>query len=202
MIVIGVTGGIGSGKSTVSGMLAELGAVILNADIVGHEAYLPHQNVWEQVVEAFGKDILNERDEVVRSKLGEKVFGHPEELRRLNAIVHPWMYKRMVGLLDDLRAKGTRVAVLEAALLFEAGWEPLVDQVWVTDADEEQVISRLQQRNGMSEQQVRDRIKAQMPTAERVRRGDVIIDANGTLEDMKTQVARLWDEKLAAVAKG
>jgi len=202
VIVIGVTGGIGSGKSTVSGMLAELGAVILNADIVGHEAYLPHQNVWEQVVEAFGKDILNERDEVVRSKLGEKVFGHPEELRRLNAIVHPWMYKRMVGLLDDLRAKGTRVAVLEAALLFEAGWEPLVDQVWVTDADEEQVISRLQQRNGMSEQQVRDRIKAQMPTAERVRRGDVIIDANGTLEDMKTQVARLWDEKLAAVAKG
>src|SRR5687767_13304460 len=117
-------------------MLAELGAVILNADIVGHEAYLPHQNVWQDVVDAFGRDILNERDEVERPKLGAIVFKDPAALKTLNGIVHPWMYRRMEHLLEELRTKRTPVVVLEAALLFEAGWTPLVDEIWVTSVSE------------------------------------------------------------------
>ncbi len=196
MLVIGLTGGIGTGKSTVAGILAELGGVILNADIVGHEAYLPHQNVWQEVVDAFGREILNERDEVERSKLGAIVFKDPETLKRLNAIVHPWMYKRMDQLLEELRTKRTPVAVLEAALLFDAGWTPLVDEVWVTDAPEEVILQRLQHRNGMSGQQVRDRMKAQLPAGERLRRANVVVDTSGAIDEVREQVKKLWEQRV------
>lgn len=196
MLTIGLTGGIGTGKSTVSGMLAELGAVILNADIVGHEAYLPHQNVWQDVVDAFGREILNERDEVERSKLGAIVFKDPGALKRLNEIVHPWMYRRMEQLLEELRTKRTPVVVLEAALLLEANWTPLVDEVWVTSASEKQVLERLQQRNGMTVQQIQERMKAQLPDEERVLKTDVVIETNGTVEDVRAQVKKLWDQRV------
>lgn len=196
MLTIGLTGGIGTGKSTVSGMLAELGAVILNADIVGHEAYLPHQNVWQDVVDAFGRGILNERDAVDRSKLGAIVFKDPRALQRLNGIVHPWIYRRMEHLLEELRTKRTPVVVLEAALLFEANWTPLVDEVWVTSASEEQVLERLQQRNGMTVQQIQDRMKVQLSNEERVKNANVVIDTNGTVDDVRTQVKKLWDERV------
>ena len=202
MLVIGLTGGIGSGKSTVSTMLAELGAVILNADLVGHEAYLPHQHVWGGVVEAFGREILGEQDEVDRRRLGAIVFQDPEALKRLNSIVHPWMYRRMGELLKELGAKGTRVAVLEAALLIEAHWTPLVDQVWVTQASEERVIERLQARNGLTPEQVRDRIRAQMPVEERARQAEVVLDTNGALEAVRVKVRESWETKVAALTKG
>ena len=196
MLVIGLTGGIGSGKSTVSVMLAELGAPILNADLVGHEAYLPHQNVWQVVVEAFGRGILNEREEVDRRKLGALVFEDPEALKRLNQIVHPWMYRRMEGLLQDLKHRGTQVVVLEAAVLIEAGWAPLVDQVWVTVASDENVVKRLQARNGLTEEQVLSRIKTQMPSEERLRHANAVIDTNGTVEEVRAQVRQLWNVKV------
>lgn len=196
MLTIGLTGGIGTGKSTVSGMLAELGAVILNADIVGHEAYLPHQNVWQDVVDAFGREILNERDEVERAKLGAIVFKDPEALKRLNGIVHPWMYRRMEQLLEELRTKRTPVVVLEAALLFEANWTPLVDEIWVTSTSEERVLERLQKRNGMTVEQIRERMKAQLSDAERVKRANVVMDTNGTVDDVRAQVKKLWDERV------
>ena len=202
MLTIGLTGGIGTGKSTVSGMLAELGAVILNADIVGHEAYLPHQNVWQDVVDAFGREILNERDEVDRPKLGAIVFGDQAALQRLNGIVHPWMYRRMEYLLEELRTKRTPVVVLEAALLFEANWTPLVDEVWVTSASEEPVLQRLQHRNGMTVQQIRDRMKTQLSNEERAKNADVVIDTNGTVNDVRAQVKKLWDEKVGVASHG
>ena len=197
MKTIGLTGGIGSGKSTVSATLAELGATILNADLVGHEAYLPHQNVWQDVVDAFGRGILNEQDEVDRTKLGPIVFGSPEALQKLNSIVHPWMYKRMDGMLGDLRNKGTQVVVLEAAILIEAKWTPLVDEVWVTVASEDNVIERLQARNNFTPEQVRQRINAQMSNDERKQQAQVVIDTNGTIEEVKAKVRSLWREKLS-----
>ena len=196
MLTIGLTGGIGTGKSTVSGMLAELGAVILNADIVGHEAYLPHQNVWRNVVDAFGREILNERDEVERSKLGAIVFKDSGALKRLNGIVHPWMYHRMEHLLEELRAKRTAVVVLEAALLFEANWTPLVDEVWVTSAPADRVLERLQKRNGMTVQQIQERMNVQLSNQARARRADVVIDTNGTVDEVRVQVKKLWDERV------
>ncbi|MEK7215252.1 MAG: dephospho-CoA kinase [Chloroflexota bacterium] len=202
MVVIGLTGGIGTGKSTVSAMLADLGSVIINADLVGHEAYLPHQNVWEQVVAVFGRDILAGDDQVDRRKLGAIVFQDPTALQRLNVIVHPWIFQRIAQLLDELRGKGTRVAVVEAALLIEAGWRSLADQVWVTVAGEEQVVQRLQTRNGLTPEQVRDRMRTQLSTDERKQYADVVIDTSGTLEDVRAMVRSLWESQVAAALKG
>lgn len=202
MVVIGLTGGIGTGKSTVSAMLADQGSVIINADLVGHEAYLPHQNVWDQVVAAFGRDILAGDDQVDRRKLGAIVFQDPAALKRLNAIVHPWIFQRIAQLLGELRAKGARVAVVEAALLVEAGWRSLVDEVWVTTAGEEQVVQRLQARNGLTPEQVRDRMRTQLSTEERKQYADVVIDTSGSLEDVRTLVRRLWESRVAAALKG
>ncbi|MSQ27015.1 MAG: dephospho-CoA kinase [Dehalococcoidia bacterium] len=202
MVVIGLTGGIGTGKSTVSAMLADHGSVIINADLVGHEAYLPHQNVWDTVVAAFGRDILTDDDQVDRRKLGAVVFQDPAALQRLNAIVHPWIFQRIAQLLNELRSKGTRVAVVEAALLIEAGWRSLADQVWVTVAGEEQVVQRLQTRNGLTPQQVRDRMRTQLSTEERMRYADVIIDTSGALEDVRASVRSLWESQVAAALKG
>ncbi len=197
MKTIGLTGGIGSGKSTVSATLAELGATILNADLVGHEAYLPHQNVWQEVVNAFGRDILNEKDEVDRTKLGPIVFGSPEALTKLNSIVHPWMYKRMEGMLEELRQKGTKIVVLEAAILIEAHWTPLADEVWVTIASEDNVVQRLQARNNFTPEQVRARISSQMSSEERKQHAQVVIDTNCSIDEVKETVRSLWQEKLS-----
>lgn len=206
MLVIGLTGGIGTGKSTVAGMLAERGALLLNADVVGHEAYLPHQNVWQEVVDAFGRGILNEKDEVVRARLGEIVFKDPAALKRLNVIVHPWIYRRMAQLIAGLREKNTAVAVLEAALLFEAGWTPLVDQIWVTHAPEASVLERLRKRNGMTPEQITERIRAQMPATERLKGAGVVVDTEGSLDDVRAQVGQLWEQHvvptLPSVSKG
>ncbi|MBI4497779.1 MAG: dephospho-CoA kinase [Chloroflexi bacterium] len=197
MLVIGLTGGIGTGKSTVTEKLAQHGAVILNADLVGHEAYLPHQNVWQEVVDAFGRDILGPNDEIDRRKLGPLVFGNPEALQRLNAIVHPWMYRRMEQMIQEERAKGTQVVVLEAAILLEANWTPLVDQVWVTVASEENVVQRIMARNNLTEEQIRARIRSQTSNEVRIKAADVVIDTNGTIEQVREQVDQLWERALA-----
>ncbi|MCX6020688.1 MAG: dephospho-CoA kinase [Chloroflexi bacterium] len=200
MLVIGLTGGIGTGKSTVTQTLAELGAVVINADLVGHTAYLPHQNVWQDVVDAFGaENILGENDEVDRRKLGAVVFGSPEALARLNGIVHPWMFGRMKELLKDEEDKGVQVVVLEAAILIEANWTPLVNQVWVTVASEDNVVQRVQARNNFSEEQIRARIRSQTSDDVRTTRADVVIDTNGTIDDVVTKVKELWE--LAVVKK-
>ncbi len=192
MIVIGLTGGIGTGKSTVSQTLAEQGAVLIDADLVGHQAYLPHQNVWQDVVDAFGRDILNENDEVDRRKLGPLVFGDPAALQKLNQIVHPWMYRTMEKMLQDERQKGTKSVVLEAAILIEANWTPLVDQVWVTDASEENVVQRIVSRNNFTPEQVKARIASQMPAEERKKHAQVVIDTNCSIDEVKTKVKELW----------
>ena len=152
MKVIGLTGGIGSGKSTVSQFLAELGAVVLNADEVGHETFRPDTEIWRKVVAAFGRQIVTPDGNIDRKKLGNIVFGNPESLSRLNQIMHAWMYAQVKARLKEYRQQGTRVAVLEAPLLLEAGWTSLVDEVWVTTAPEATVLKRLEEGTGMSQQ--------------------------------------------------
>ncbi len=192
MLVIGLTGGIGTGKSTVSGKLAELGAVVINADQVGHEAFEPHTDVWKEVVATYGKGILRENDEIDRRKLGEIVFNDPEALSRLNKIMHPRMYRMMKDRIEELRKHGVGVLVLEAAILIEAKWTSLVDTVWVTDVPEATVIQRLGNRDGLAEEQILARINSQMPSEERVKYADVVISTDCTLEEVKAKVEELW----------
>lgn len=194
MYVIGLTGGIGSGKSTVAEMLREKGAVILAADQVGHEVYQPGTPAWKEVVEAFGQGVVAPDGTIDRKKLGAIVFSDPQALRRLNAITHPRMKELMRQKLRALEEQGTAVAVLEAALLFDAGWQDLTDEVWVTVAPPEVAARRTAERSGISLEEALARIRAQMSNEERARRSQVVIDTDCTLEETRRQVDRAWSE--------
>lgn len=200
MKVIGLTGGIGSGKSTVSGFLKELGAVIIDADRVGHEAFKPDTEAWREVVAAFGKEILTPDGDVDRRKLGKIVFDNYEALARLNQIVHPRIRAQVKAQIEEYRRQGTGVVVLEAPVLLEAGRPSLVDEVdevWVTVAPESTVLKRLKKKLGLSEPESLARIRSQLPPEEKIKQADVVIDTDCDLDELKSRVKKLW-QKLAA----
>jgi dephospho-CoA kinase len=195
MHVIGLTGGIGTGKSVVAQILAEQGAVILDADRVGHEVYAPGGPAYDDVVAEFGRDVVAADGTIDRKKLGPVVFSSPERLARLNAITHPRMKQMMRDRLTDAEREGAEVVVLEAALLFDAGWDDLTDEVWVTVVHAETAARRTSERSGIPVEQVLERIqKAQMASNERIRRSDVVIDTSGSLEDTRRRTLEAWDE--------
>ena len=195
--VIGLTGGIGSGKSTVSQCLAELGAVIIDADKVGHEAFKPNTEAWHEVAATFGRQILTPSGEIDRKKLSEIVFSQPESLSRLNQIMHPRMHDMIKAQIEEYRRQGVDVVVLEAAILIEASWTSLVDEVWVTVASEATVLERLKKQRGLAEEQTLARIRSQLSLEERVRHADAVINNDGELDEVKAKVKELW-EKLHA----
>ena len=192
MKVIGLTGGIGSGKSTVSQLLAEIGAVIIDADRVGHEAYQPGTGTWHALVDAFGEQILAPDRNIDRKKLGSIVFKDPDTLKKLNSIVHPRMYEMMKERIEQYRQDGQKVVVLDAAILLEAGWDTLVDEIWVTVASEDVVIERATKRTGLPEEQIRSRIRSQLSNEERIKHAREVISNDGDLRELKEKVKKLW----------
>ena len=192
MIVIGLTGGFGSGKSTVAGMLRELGARVIDADKVAHQLYQPGTPAFDEVVGAFGREIVGEKGEIDRRRLGQKVFGNPQALKRLNAILHPLISHRVKEALEAWRGEGVKVAVVEAALLLEAGWAPLVDQVWLTVASEGEVKERLRASKDLTDEEIEARLASQMPVEEKAKRADVVINTDGTLDQVREEVERQW----------
>lgn len=200
-IVIGLTGGIASGKSVVSQMLADRGAAIIDADKVGHEAYAPGSGCYDAVVAAFGRDIVAADGEIDRKALGGKVFGNPAERNRLEAIVWPWMRETMQQRVAGLRADGASVVVVEAAVLIEADWIPIVDQVWLVTVPPDVARERLMSRNGLTAEQADQRINAQLTNEERAKHAQVIIENSGTLDALRERVIAEWDA-LAATAPG
>ncbi|MBI4202572.1 MAG: dephospho-CoA kinase [Chloroflexi bacterium] len=196
MLVIGLTGGIGSGKSEVSKQLQELGAEVIDADKVGHQAYIPHSETWKAVVAAFGNDILQPNGEIDRRKLGAIVFSDPSELARLNSIMHPRMAKMIGEQLEVMRARGVQVGVLEAAILIEANWTSQVDEVWVVAAPEDVVVRRVKERNNLPEEEVRRRIRAQLSNEERAKHAAVVIENDGGLEALHERVQTLWNHRV------
>ncbi len=197
MLVIGLTGSIGTGKSEAARQLEALGASVISADQVGHEAYTPHTEAWEQVVATFGDEILQEDGEIDRHKLGALVFSDTDQLDKLNEIMHPRMARMVANKIETLRTQGVDVVVVEAALLFEAGWDSLVEEVWVTDSPEEMVIERLKKRNGLSEEEARKRISSQMDRTERLEKADAVIDNSGTMAGLESAVKELWGSRVA-----
>jgi len=196
MLVIGLTGGIGTGKTEVSRLLQEMGATVLNADQVGHEAYTPHSEAWNEVVRAFGKGILQDNGEIDRRKLGGIVFADTEQLEILNGIMHPRMAAIVREKLQGLNQRGVEVAVVEAAVLFEAGWDSLVDEVWTTESPEEMVVVRLQERNGFSPEEIRKRIASQMSSSERSERATEVVNNSGELADLESTVRAIWKRRV------
>ena len=201
MIVIGLTGGIGSGKSEVTRMLKDLGTEIIDADRVGHEAYLPNTETYDKLVAEFGDDILRTDGAIDRKKLGARIFAEPEARERLNAIVHPRMYTMIDERIQRLREQGATAVVLDAAILIEAGWQSLVDEVWVVAASEEMVVQRIGQRNGLPAEQVRQRIRAQITSEERARHAAVVIDNSRGLDELSAQVQEVWTGRVKGRGK-
>ena len=196
MLTIGLTGGIGTGKSVVANLLVQQGASLIDADRLGHEAYTPHSEAWEAVVAAFGTDILTSEGEIDRRKLGGIVFADETQLERLNGIMHPLMAKMVEDRKAAFDTDGVAVTVVEAAVLFEAGWDSLVDEVWTTDASEPAVVQRLFERNGLDESEARKRINSQMSATERNRRSDVVVDNSGDLTALEKTVKNLWKTRI------
>jgi len=190
--VVGLTGGIGSGKSTVATMLAQMGADVIDADKVGHEIYLPGTEGFARVVEAFGPEVVGADGFIDRRVLGPKVFADPAELAKLNAIVHPLIVAELQARLAAARAAPrTTPIVVEAAIMMEAGWA-FFDEIWVVSVSPETAIERVVVSRGLSREDVEKRIAAQMPIAERRRRADRIIENDGTPEALRASVEAAW----------
>ena len=195
MLVIGLIGSFGSGKSTVKNLLQEKGAVIIDADEVGHSVYKPGSDVWKKIIDAWGVEILQPDDEIDRVKLGSIVFSDQKELERLNQIVHPAIEGAISRRFEELRANNTPTVVLEAAILIEAGWRHLVDEVWLVNADRDVVLKRLMEDKGLTEQQVKMRLDRQMPVEEKTRYSDVVIENDGDIVTLRNTLDNLWAER-------
>jgi dephospho-CoA kinase len=195
-MVIGVTGGIGTGKSTVTRTLGEFGAFVIDADRVGHDVYEPGTKGWQSVVAEFGRGIIADDGKIDRGKLGALVFADPQRLARLNELVHPLIAGEILRRIEEHRASGRhQPIVVEAAVMIEAGWHSLVDEVWVVVASQEAVLSRISRQRGLNVAAAVARINAQLSDAERCRHADVVIDNSGTPEDLTQKLEKIWKER-------
>ena len=193
MLTIGVTGGIGCGKSAVIQILGEFGATIIDADKVAHSVYEPGGPAYDAVLRAFGEGILAPDRKIDRGKLGPIVFADPAGLNRLTDIVWPHTFDRMRTMVSEMRARGDRKPiVIEAAVLIEANWQPLFDEIWLVTAQRERVIERVALQRGMKPEQTEARIRAQLTDDERRRHASLVIENSGTLEELRTKLTTLW----------
>lgn len=199
MHTIGLTGGIASGKSLVSQQLAEKGAVVIDADKLGHETYRQGTETCRAVVHAFGQDVVGPDGEIDRKALGAKVFGEPELRHRLQQIVWPAIRSLAEERIAELGKQGIDVAVLEAAVLIEADWVPLVDEVWLVEVSPETARQRLMARNGLTPQQAESRLQAQLTNEKRRPYAHVVIENNGSLEELRRAVDEAWSKLEARV---
>ena len=200
MFVIGLTGGIGTGKSEVSRLLGELGAEVIEADRVAHEAYEPGARGWREVVEAFGERVVGGDGRIDRKALGGIVFGDEQARERLNGIIHPIVRRLLEGRIAELERQGARVVVIEVPLLVEAirqqsRWTRMLDEIWVVTAPEDQAVARVRARSGLDEAAVRARVGSQATERERIEYADAVIDNGGSLEGLRREVTNLWRER-------
>ncbi|PEU58262.1 dephospho-CoA kinase [Priestia megaterium] len=194
-IVIGLTGGIASGKSTVTGMLRDINIPVIDADHIAKEVVEPGKEAYKQIVETFGRSILHENAEINRAALGKIVFYQEEERKKLNAIVHPAVRKEMLSQKESYIEEGYEAVVLDIPLLFESDLTHLVDKVVVVYVDESVQLERLKSRNNLSTEDAYARIHAQLPLIQKVALADAVINNNGPVEETKQQllsILALW----------
>ncbi|MFL2755778.1 MAG: dephospho-CoA kinase [Dehalococcoidia bacterium] len=200
MITIGLTGGIATGKSLVSQLLEEYGAFVINADLLAHKLYLPETAGFNELVVHFGDTILNIDGTIDRNKLASIVFSDKSEMDNLNSIMHPLIYEDIKRLISDLSEKSEKnylIVIVEAAILIEAGWQDLFDQIWVVSSNAENVISRLMTRNGLTREESLKRINSQMSLEDRLKYADVIVENNGDINSLSSKIKELWEDKLS-----
>jgi dephospho-CoA kinase len=192
--VICLTGGLASGKSTAARHLQSLGAHVIDADLLGHRAYDPGSAAHARIADVFGAEVVGADGRIDRKALGARVFAQPGAMQQLTGIVWPAIRRLAAQEIAQVRAeRRAPVIVLEAAVLFEAGWQDLGDEIWVNVVDREIAIERAMARDGASREAVQGRLDAQWSNAERMALADVVIDNNGSQEAMLAQVRRHWE---------
>ena len=197
MKIIGLTGGIACGKSTVSKALCALGACIIDADALAHELSQPNQALFNAYVQRFGMAIVTPGGTLDRAAIARLIFTDPTMRAEVEQISHPLIRRAVEERLRMAEKEQKRAAVLDVPLLFEAGWDALADEVWVVALPPEEQLTRLLARDKtMSEGEARARIAAQMPLAEKCARADVVIDNSGTKEETRDYVGKLWEERI------
>lgn len=197
MLKVGLTGGIASGKSTVSRIFASFGAKVLDADEVAREVLLPGQPAWTKLRRAFGQEFFHPDGTVKRKQLRKLVFADPEKRSQLNAIVHPEVMKEINRRSEILSSSvQTGVLLVDVPLLLEVGVANRFDKVVVVYVRKSVQINRLQQRDGISEEEAKQALKAQMALSKKVEQADYVIDNSGTLEETQAEVQRVWQELL------
>lgn len=193
MLVLGLTGGIGTGKTEVTHVLRERGAVVIESDKVAHLSYLPGTAAHKAIVSKFGKEVLDESGVVDRKSLGNIVFSEPGRLEELEKIVWPATREWIENRLTEEESRGAELVVIEVPKLFEAGWDQFVDVVWTVEAPKGQIGQRVEQRSGLDESETGARVAAQLTLEERVVRADLVIENNTTLEDLRDKTISAWD---------
>lgn len=187
-LVIGLTGGIASGKSTVSNFFKEMDITVVDADIESRLAVMKGESAYFKIIEEFGRDILLEDGEIDRQKLGAIIFHHAEKRQILNEIVHPEVRKRMRDQVDQAIKNSEEVVVLDIPLLFESKLTYMVDKTLLVYVDDETQFKRLIERNNLSVEDAEARIRSQMPLSEKIKLADAVIDNNGSIADTKKQL--------------
>ena len=194
-LIVGLTGGIVGGKSTVASMFKDLGAKIVDADKLGHSVILPHKPAWKKITRLFGKDILRNDLTIDRGKLGKIVFTNQTLLKKLNEITHPEiikLIKKEINLARNKTHNQEKILIIAAALIYEAKIDRLMDKIIAVYIDEDEQIKRITKRNNLSKEEALQRIKSQMPMKEKVKMADYVIDNSNSLDETKKQVEKIW----------
>ena len=195
MKIIGLTGGIASGKSTASSILRKFGATIIDADVLARKVVEKGEPTLEKIIKTFGRGILKENGTLDRKALGEIVFSDQKKLLKLNEIVHPAVNQLALKLFQKENEKGKEKIVYDCPLLIEGDLLSIVDCVWLVYIDEATQISRLMKRDGFTEKQAMERIESQMPLKDKLKLADVVIENNGDVNELEEKLKRYWYEK-------
>ncbi|MGB9695022.1 MAG: dephospho-CoA kinase [Caldisericaceae bacterium] len=192
MKIIGLTGNIASGKSAISNILKELGANVIDMDRVGKEIQdTNYKNVVSIISATFGDTVIQDK-KINRKLLATLVFTDTQQLAKLNEIMIPLMTEKLNDMLSQYRQKRAKIVVIDAAILFEAGWDEIADEIWVVYTSEETQLSRLMEREHIDESAALSRIRSQMGIGEKIKRADVVIDNSGSLDKVRREVRELW----------
>jgi len=195
MLRVGLTGGIGAGKSTVGQMFVDLGCHLIDADAIVHRLFEPGQSVHRAVCDAFGARVVDADGGINRKVLGEIVFANPDARLRLNSLTHPAVIQYWTEWLDELESRDPgAIGIVEAALMIEVGSYKNYDKLIVVVCSPEEQRRRLRERSGLSDEQSEARIKAQMPMEEKAKFADYVIDNSRTLDETRRQVVRVFEE--------
>jgi dephospho-CoA kinase len=194
MILVGLTGGVATGKSTVAKMFKQCGAAVVNADLLARQVVEPGKPAWRAIVKLFGNTVLNQDRSLDRQALGSIVFHNPKKRRQLECIIHPRVAREQQRLVDRIAIRKPRAVVIyEVPLLFEAGVHKRVDKIIVVTADRETQIARLKKRNGLSRAEALRRIRSQMPLAKKIQQTDHVLDGTLPRPSLRKQVGELFN---------